>query len=121
MDEVINDLISIAKRHPYINRMWLFGSRYKETHKTDSDLDLAVEVVFVKGCMLGCGEESLSLWCAASSRFKDELKNACPWELDLQGYAGEKDTPHIHKYLNDGSKLIYEKGINGPDSIDLPH
>lgn len=109
MQNTIEQFIEIAKQEPVIKRMWIFGSRHKGTDHPHSDLDLAVEVEWVNGQMLGVCEDSMSLWIAALPKFEGRLRDACPWELDLQQYAGIKDTPGIHKYLLEASRRIYEK------------
>ena len=109
MQNTIERFIEIAKQEPVIKRMWVFGSRYKGTGHPDSDLDLAVEVAWVNGQKLGICEDSMSLWVTALPKFEDRLRDACPWELDLQQYAGSEDTPSIHKYLLEASRHIYEK------------
>ena len=109
MDEILLKLVEIAKETPVIKRIWVFGSRFKNTHNSNSDLDIAVEVEWVSGEQLGCCEDTFSLWCAASPKFEERMKAECPWTLDLQQYAGQKDTPKIHRYLEECSRLIYQK------------
>jgi hypothetical protein len=89
--------------------MWVFGSRHKKTSGPNSDLDIDIEVEWVAGQMLGVCESAISLWSAASKNFKDEMTIGCPWFLDIQLYAGDEETPMIHKYLLESSSLIYEK------------
>jgi hypothetical protein len=62
--------------------------------------------------MLGVGNDLFSLWCVASRKFEDEFISGCPWKLDLQQYAGEINTPKIHKYLLEGSALFFDKNHN---------
>ena len=109
MENEFNSLIKIAKATPEIKRIWIFGSRYKGTHHDGSDLDLAVEVEWVEGRMLGVCENSISLWSAALPKFKGEMQSNCPWLLDIQQYAGALDTPIIHSYIEEASRLIYQK------------
>ncbi|WP_376748527.1 nucleotidyltransferase family protein [Stutzerimonas balearica] len=109
MENTISQLIKVAENEPTIKRMWIFGSRYKGTNHPESDLDLAVELEWVKGQQLGFCEDALSLWVAATPRFANKLKNCCYWKLDLQQYSGIRETPRIHSYLQEASLLIYEK------------
>jgi len=109
MDDVLQQLTEIAIATPVIKRMWVFGSRYKGTHTDASDLDLAIEVEWVKGQMLGVCENSGALWAATLPKFEDAMIGVCPWELDLHQYADATDSPNIHQYLQDASAQIYEK------------
>lgn len=105
----IAKFVEIAREEKVIRRMWIFGSRHKGEEKPTSDLDLAVEVEWVKGQGLGVCEDSISLWTATSPKFKCKLRDACPWKLHLHQYAGEHDSPLIHCYLCEASELIYDK------------
>jgi predicted nucleotidyltransferase len=49
MEEELQRLILIGKRTPVIKKMWVFGSRHKNSNRRDSDLDIAVEVEWIKG------------------------------------------------------------------------
>jgi predicted nucleotidyltransferase len=109
INDQLTQLIEIAENTPVIKRLWVFGSRYKGTNSEDSDLDIAVEVEWVKGQMLGVCENSFSLWVVTSRKFEYLMKDAIPWNLDLQQYVNEAETPNIHQYLQDSSKLLYEK------------
>lgn len=109
MDEVIKSLREVAQSSPVIRRMWIFGSRYKGTNTDDSDLDIAVEVEWVEGYKLGYCADAFSLWAAAAPHFEEELRQCSPWTMDLQQYAGSAGTPRIHRYLREGSVLLYEK------------
>lgn len=109
MDEQLIQLVKIAENTPVIKRIWVFGSRYKGTNRDDSDLDIAVEVEWVKGQMLGVCKDPFSLWIVASRKFEEPMKSVIPWTLDLQLYVDEIDTPNVHRYLQDSSTLLYEK------------
>lgn len=110
MVEELQRLVYIAKVNPVI-KMWIFGSWYKKTNRPDSDLDIAVELEWVKDKMLGVCSNSSSLWSAAAPHFEDAMVSDCPWALDIQQYVSEIETPNIHVYLNEASCLIYEKDI----------
>ena len=107
----IAKVVEIAREEKVIRRMWIFGSRHKGEEKPTSDLDLAVEVEWVKGQGLGVCEDVMSLWIVTSPTFKSKLCNACPWKLDLHQYAGEHNSPCIHRYLGEASALIYDKTL----------
>jgi hypothetical protein len=109
LESELNRLQEIAASTPVIKRLWLFGSRYRMDHSPDSDLDIAVEVEWIAGQGLGACEDHFSLWCATEEKFRDAMTSGCPWVIDIQCYAGEEGTPNIHRYLQSGSKLIYEK------------
>ena len=105
----IAKFVEIAKEETVIRRMWGFGSRHKGEENSTSDLDLAIEVEWVSGQGLGVCEDDMSLWIATLPKFEFRLRNACPWELHLHQYAGECNSPCIHRYLSESSELTYDK------------
>jgi hypothetical protein len=107
--KIIQELIAIAKTVPMIKRMWLFGSRVKGTATDGSDLDLAVEIEWIPGLMLGACEDPFSLWCAVLPHFEKRMKDISPWPLDLQNLVDEKATPNVFAYIRENSQLVYEK------------
>ena len=113
MEDILDKIVAVATQTPVIKRIWVFGSRHKGTNGPGSDLDIAVEIEWLKGEKLGFCADSFSLWEAASHKFEDKFRQCSPWELDLQQYAGEESTPNIHRYLTSASRLIYEKDSQG--------
>lgn len=109
MKDIIWQLCEIAEKTPVIKRMWIFGSRIKGTETQNSDLDLAIEVEWIEGQMLGVCSDPYSLWMACLPQFENEMQAICPWKLDLQQYIDSNKTSVIHTYLEDASKQIYEK------------
>lgn len=108
IDDVINAIVEIAKSEPTIKRVWVFGSRFTNTHRLDSDLDLAIEVEWVSGKSLGYCVDFRSLWSATLPTFKEKIESISPWDIDFQQYSNEEETPTIHAYIESG-KMIYEK------------
>jgi hypothetical protein len=106
--DVLHQIVEIAKTVPMIKRIWFFGSRFKGTASCSSDLDLAIEVEWVSGKMLGTCEVAFSLWCAVTPYFEERMAEVCPWPLDLQNYVDEQVTPSVAEYIR-CSQLIYER------------
>tara|TARA_R110002072_G_C7762336_1_gene518444 strand:- start:98 stop:445 length:348 start_codon:yes stop_codon:yes gene_type:complete len=102
-------LTDLCRSVPVIKRIWVFGSRHKKTHGPDSDLDIAIEVEWVSGELLGVCEDWFALWSAALPKFEKSFISGCPWPMDIQCYADAQSTPKIHEYLQEASNLIYEK------------
>lgn len=44
MEQELSISIKIASNTPVIKRMWVFGSRLKQSNKVNSDLDIASEL-----------------------------------------------------------------------------
>jgi len=102
LETVISDW---AKSEPLIMKAYIFGSRHKGNAREDSDIDVAVEID-VDG-----DESALSLWMDESERLSENLQRVLPCKLDLQWYGGENETPNIHEYLIEASKLAYERTV----------
>jgi predicted nucleotidyltransferase len=96
-----------AAKKPLINRLWLFGSRVREEHRPESDLDIAIEldVSAAKGLDDSGG---IATWMFDTKTWKPELELLVLEVVDLQRYKmGE--TNIIQAGIDRSSILVYEK------------
>ncbi len=103
IEYVINEIVIWAKSHPLIKKAYFFGSRYKGTHKTDSDIDIGVELIKAE-----CDGNLLSTWIHECKEMQTEIQKRVSYKVDLQWYSNENETPEMHKYLNEASVVIYQ-------------
>lgn len=90
---------------PSIKAAYIFGSRSKGTHRLDSDIDLAIEIMNPKG-----GPATLADWMHFNDDdFKKALEQELHTPLDLQWYGGASETPTIHNALLESSVCVYAK------------
>jgi len=74
IDEVKKVINSWAQNQPLIKRAFIFGSRARGDHQTDSDLDVAVEL------HLGGDDNSiLSTWMFEEDEMKQSLQDLIPF------------------------------------------
>ncbi len=91
-----------ASTQPLIRKAYLFGSRVRGTHRSDSDLDVAVEIFSSPG-----DSDPLATWIRESCHLEASIAGIVPVIIDLEWYGGEADTPVIHKALERSSLLVY--------------
>lgn len=96
-----------AQGKPLVARLWIFGSRARGDQRTDSDLDIAIELdlTAAKGVDESGG---LATWMFDTRGWEEELASALPLTIDLEQYRGEA-TPTIHQALARSSRLVYTK------------
>ncbi len=106
---VVENLRVWAAGNPLVLRVWLFGSRTRDDYKSDSDLDVAVEL---DPSQYGGSDESggIATWMFETGAWKDELQSLSPYKIQLEQYI-EGQTPTIAGALARSSKLIYEKSV----------
>lgn len=104
----IHALLTVwAAKKPLTGRLWLFGSRVREQHRPDSDVDVAIELDMsaVKGVDESGG---MATWAFDAKPWKPELEDLLSLIVDLQRYkAGE--TRIVQAGLDQSSILVYEK------------
>ncbi|MBN8727697.1 MAG: nucleotidyltransferase domain-containing protein [Xanthomonadales bacterium] len=101
-----------AEAQPRVSAAYLYGSRVKGTHRGDSDLDVAVELLTRHG-----KPGSLLDWLQLADELKQSLGALLPVPLDLWQYRNQVQTPCVHEGLSSGSVLVYS---NGPTKFSLP-
>ncbi|MES9860316.1 MAG: nucleotidyltransferase domain-containing protein [Candidatus Thiodiazotropha sp. 4PDIVS1] len=106
MHEFESELEKVVKwceSQPLIKKAHFFGSRYKGTHRDDSDLDIGVEL------NVGPHDSNLlSTWIHECREMQAEVQELINYKIDLQWYSNEEETPEMHKYLNEASVVIYQ-------------
>jgi predicted nucleotidyltransferase len=103
---------SWAASEPLVKTAYLFGSRARGTHTSESDLDVAVEL------LPGSGDSGpLATWISEAERLGSSVASRVPVAVDLQWYGGDEETPKIHAGLVEGSIVVYERAAEpGPRS-----
>jgi predicted nucleotidyltransferase len=92
-----------ASSEPLVRKAYFFGSRVRGSHKPESDLDVAVELLPMPG-----DENLLATWIGEARRLTASLSTRLPVSLDLQWYGGPEETPTVHAGLQAGNLVIYE-------------
>lgn len=104
LEEIVEEVTTWAARSPEIAAAWVYGSRVRGDHRTDSDLDIAVEII------PECGDEdSFCTWLRCSDRLVEELSRRTPYQVQIEWYGGEDETPIVHRGLQRSSVLAYTK------------
>lgn len=97
-----------ASGKPLVGRVWLFGSRCRDDHRHDSDLDVAIELDMTAAS--GIDESGgFATWAFETDGWKEELEKATGFEVHLDQYMGEH-TPTIQSGLEQSSVMVYSKG-----------
>lgn len=85
-----------------IRRVFLFGSRVRNDHREDSDLDIAIELIYPDI------DTALANWSFESDTWKRELQEFVPWQIDLQLLCSQ-GTATIVSGVAQSSILVYER------------
>jgi len=105
INDIIIALILWAWRKPFIQRVFIFGSRAKGVYKEDSDLDIAIEFDKFEN-----DSNHLATWLSESGKWKQEIEALIQdIEIDLQWHDPYGSTKIIDKGIIDGSIMIYER------------
>lgn len=79
MDEKLNELLSVIRNRFKDATVYLFGSRAKKTHRTDSGYDLIISQSFEKTPFV---DRSSRIWKHAEHGFAADLLCYTPEEFD---------------------------------------
>lgn len=93
---------SWATQQRLIRRIFFFGSRVRDEHRPDSDLDIAFELIYPNM------NTSAAHWAFESDAWVLALSSLLPWKLDLQLF-NPQDTPTIANGIDRSSILVYEQ------------
>ena len=88
---------------PVVRKVYLFGSRVRGTHRPDSALDVAVEIV-----TMPCDEDPLTTWTCEAGRLKASIAGIVPIFIDLNWYGGAEVTPCVHAGIEASSIVVYD-------------
>lgn len=90
-----------------VGRLFIFGSRARGDHRSNSDIDIAIELDM--SAARGMDESGgLVTWMFETKGWKEELRALLPLDIDLEQFRGS-DTPTIKQALERSSILVYEK------------
>jgi len=102
IEEMAQAVSKWASTQPLVRKAYLFGSRVRGSHRSDSDLDVAIEIFALSGD--SC---SLATWMSESDRLEASIAGIVPVVVDLNWYGGEEETPVIHKGLAHSGLTVY--------------
>ena len=92
-----------AAKNDLVHRVWIFGSRVRGNHQSNSDLDVAVQHGIKSG-----DTDAITTEIFERQNWIDELQPITRLQLDVWSYhPGE--TPTIEAGIRAGSVLIYEQ------------
>lgn len=105
LDEVARLVSDWASSKSQILKVQFFGSRVKQTHRPDSDLDVAIT-------LFPDLDESggVATWFRYCKVWAEELNSIVPLEVQIELEAG-KETPTISKGLDEASVLVYQRKL----------
>jgi predicted nucleotidyltransferase len=106
-EKLAHDLQVIAEwaaGEDIVQRVWFYGSRFRGTHRSDSDIDIAVE----HGKRPGDSNEFTTA-ISESSQWEDAINRKTYLKVDVQSYR-TGDCPTVGAGLEAGCRIIYERG-----------
>ncbi|MEM5344283.1 nucleotidyltransferase family protein [Paraburkholderia azotifigens] len=104
INEIRDVVLAWAKTEELLLKVWLFGSRVRGTERSDSDIDIAVEVQTLAG-----DSSAWTTFMFEKPRLQKAIEALLPMEVQLEWYGGPEETPTIHAALFERSMLIYER------------
>lgn len=85
-----------------VSSVYFFGSRVRGQHREDSDLDIAIEIIYEED------GTSLAHFMFEKPHWLAELQELLPWKLDIQRYHSA-GTPTIAAGLVESSIVVYKR------------
>jgi predicted nucleotidyltransferase len=92
-------LAAWAASHPRIRRVWIFESEAKRRARSDSELDIAIEMEPVPD-----SEETVAFWIAHAEEWQAQLEKCVGANVDLEWFDPDVDAP-----LGDKAILAYDR------------
>jgi predicted nucleotidyltransferase len=92
-------LAAWAASQPRIRRVWLFESEAKRKARSDSELDIAIEMEPVPD-----SEETIAFWIAHAEEWQTQLEKCVGSSVDLEWFDPDVDAP-----LGDRAILAYDR------------
>jgi uncharacterized protein len=91
-----------AASKPFLRRLWIFGSRARGTARSDSDLDVAIEIDPV-----GNDENAYTSFVGDAGSWRNELQPLLTYELHLKWY--DKSNRPVWNGVNSDGIQVYER------------
>lgn len=101
LKELLRPIRKWAAGKRIVKRVYFFGSRAKGTNRSDSDLDVAVELIYEE---FGT---ALAHWMAEEESWLSELQGLIPFEVDLE-LLHATESVVVAKGIEEGAILVYE-------------
>ncbi|MCR5872286.1 MULTISPECIES: nucleotidyltransferase family protein [unclassified Sphingomonas] len=105
---VADCLVRWAANTPQVERMWLFGSRARGTHRIDSDIDLAVELVGWDSDDPDKQGEALADWIFNADDWRHQLRGITPLNIDLNPMSLEDQ--RVWPAVRREGVMVFERG-----------
>ena len=90
-----------ANEEPLVREAFIFGSRARNTHRVDSDLDVAVKVNAQPG-----DASEYACWVFEAKALSRRLQERTPVAVQLEWY-DPVETPHVHMGMVESSIKVY--------------
>jgi predicted nucleotidyltransferase len=101
IDDIKKVLRAWAQTQPLVKRAFIFGSRARGDFRSDSDLDVAIEI------HLGADDSNiLSTWIFEEDEMKENLQKLIPFKLQLELLDGQ-NTPRIFNAVKESGIIVY--------------
>jgi predicted nucleotidyltransferase len=99
-------IVDWAKRHPEIQKVYLYGSRARGDHRPDSDIDLGIEMVAPNG------DAAYRAWSAFHSDFEESPDLNLTVEAHLEWYEPNAGLDRVGKCgVERDGVLLYPVGV----------
>ena len=105
LDSIKASIEEWANNVQSIRAVWFFGSRVKKANRDDSDLDVAIELLYTDP------DSALAHWMFDKENWLKEIQEFSTIPIDLQWHH-PKATPTIARGIREGSVKIFERNSN---------
>lgn len=95
-------VIAWALSQHLIERVYFFGSRVRGTHRINSDLDIAIQLIYPEP------DTAAAHWSFEEPQWTAQLSSLIPWQLDLELLC-PPDSPTISAGIKESSLLVYQR------------
>ena len=100
---VVNAIAAWAEQHWQIRSVHFFGSRVRGNPRPESDLDIAIELVFDEA------DSALGHWMFLRSEWATDLSMLVDHVLDLQ-WMHKQATPNVCAAVNHADAQVFVRG-----------